>query len=126
MGNSSIKAIILTTVFCSLFSACSTEVNTDMKGKWRYAAWTMGDSDVDIAAMGNPEFDFQKDDIFTVTYGNQSNTEQWHIDGDTLRFSYKDGGSQSYLIEHKGSDTVQLSGKTSNINNQLTLVRKKD
>jgi hypothetical protein len=122
----SAKATILATVVCGLFMACETAVNTDLKGKWNYSEWTMAGSVVDIATMGNPVIDFQENDVFTVKYGDQSNTEKWNVQGDTLFFNYKDGKSQSYLMTHKGSDTLELNGKSGNIETRLVLVRLKE
>jgi hypothetical protein len=117
---------MLATVVCGLFMACEPGVNKDLKGQWNYAEWSMAGTVVDIATMGNPVIDFQENDVFTVQYGDQSNSEKWKVEGDTLRFNYKDGTSQSYLMTHKGSDTLELNGKSGNIETRLVLVRLKE
>jgi hypothetical protein len=117
---------MLATVVCGLFMACEPGTNKDLKGQWNYAEWSMAGTAVDIATMGNPVIDFQENDVFTVQYGDQSNSEKWKVEGDTLRFNYKDGTSQSYLMTHKDSDTLELNGKSGNIETRLVLVRLKE
>jgi hypothetical protein len=111
-------------VLCSaLFTACESENEPTIIGKWNYASWNMAGQDVNLKGLGNPVIEFKEGGVYVVKAGLQENTENWTLDGDTLVFLQKNGESQKHLIRKLTADTMDLKSFTGRIETELLLVR---
>lgn len=105
--------------------SCNNEPAFELTGQWKYAAWQMGDRQVDLGALGTPIVDFNNDGSFKATLNGNVSNEKWQLKGDTLSLIYSDGNSQKFLMHIVSPDSIELVGDVGDIGTKLILVKTK-
>ncbi len=120
-----IRHFVLLLVLTLGAAGCADGNQYDLVGKWKYASWTMSERQVDLATLGTPIIDFNKDGTFKATLGENSSSEKWQLKGDTLSLIYSDGNTQLYYVDAINPDSIELVGGIGDMNTKLTLVKVK-
>lgn len=120
------NVLVLLLLATGLLASCAQKEEFTLLGKWSYNYWTLAGQPMDIAGLGNPVIDFKDDGSFVVTYGVQQNAEKWHLAADSLVMEYKDGKTQSFLMNKMGNDSLELLGKAGDMDTRMIWVRVKE
>lgn len=85
----------------------------------------MGDKQVDLGTLGTPIIDFNNDGTFKATLGQNTSSEQWQLNGDTLTLLYSDGNTQKFKVNAFTNDSIELNGDMGDKKTKLILVKTK-